>query len=54
MEEGDKVKTGDLLAKIKVVPNEQNLNAAEGRVANSKIVLKNAQIEFKRNKDLFD
>ena len=54
VEEGDKVKTGDLLAKIKVVPNEQNLNAAEGRVANSKIVLKNAQIEFKRNKDLFD
>ena len=54
VEEGDQVKTGDLLAKIKVVPNEQNLNAAEGRVANSKIVLKNAQIEFKRNKDLFD
>ena len=54
VEEGDKVETGDLLAKIKVVPNEQNLNAAEGRVANSKIVLKNAQIEFKRNKDLFD
>jgi len=54
VEEGDKVKTGDLLAKIKVVPNEQNLNAAEGRVANSKIVLKNAQIEFKRNKNLFD
>ena len=54
VEEGDKVKTGDLLAKIKVVPNEQNLNAAEGRVANSKIVLKNSQIEFKRNKDLFD
>ena len=54
VEEGDKVRTGDLLAKIKVVPNEQNLNAAEGRVANSKIVLKNAQIEFKRNKNLFD
>ena len=54
VEEGDKVKTGDLLAKIKVVPNEQNLNAAEGRVANSKIVLKNSQIEFDRNKDLFD
>jgi len=54
VEEGDKVRTGDLLAKIKVVPNEQNLNAAEGRVANSKIVLKNAQIEFRRNKNLFD
>ena len=54
VEEGDKVKTGDLLAKIKVVPNEQNLNSAEGRLANSRIVLKNTQIEFKRNKDLFD
>ena len=48
------VKTGDLLAKIKVVPNEQNLNSAEGRLANSRIVLKNAQIEFNRNKDLYE
>ena len=54
VEEGDKVKTGDLLAKIKVVPNEQSLNSAEGRLANSRIVLKNTEIEFKRNKDLFD
>ena len=54
VEEGDKVETGDLLAKIKVVPNEQNLNSAEGRLANSRIVLKNAEIELKRNNDLFD
>ncbi len=54
VEEGDKVKTGDLLAKIKVVPNEQNLNSAEGRLANSRIVLKNAEIDFKRNNNLFD
>ncbi len=54
VEEGDQVNTGDLLAKIKVVPNEQSLNTAEGRLANSKIVLKNAEIDFKRNKDLFD
>ncbi|MAM01828.1 MAG: efflux transporter periplasmic adaptor subunit [Flavobacteriaceae bacterium] len=54
VEEGDLVKTGDLLAKIKVVPNEQNLNSAEGRLANSRIVLKNAQIEFNRNKDLYE
>jgi HlyD family secretion protein len=52
VEEGDKVNTGDLLAKIKVVPNEQNLNSAEGRLANSRIVLKNAKIDFKRNNDL--
>ena len=54
VEEGDKVNTGDLLAKIKVVPNEQSLNTAEGRLANSRIILKNAEIDFKRNKDLFD
>ena len=54
VEEGDLVNTGDLLAKIKVVPNEQNLNSAEGRLANSRIVLKNAEIELNRNKDLFE
>jgi len=54
VEEGDQVETGDLLAKIKVVPNEQNLNSAEGRLANLRIVLKNAEIEFNRNKNLFE
>ena len=54
VEEGDKVNTGDLLAKIKVVPNEQNLNSAEGRLANSRIVFQNSEIDFKRNNDLFD
>jgi HlyD family secretion protein len=53
VEEGDLVNTGDLLARIKVVPNEQNLNSAQGRLANSKIVLKNSKIDFDRNKDLF-
>jgi HlyD family secretion protein len=42
-----------LLARIKVVPNEQNLNSAQGRLANSKIVLKNSKIDFDRSKDLF-
>ena len=54
VEEGDLVQTGDLLAKIKVVPNEQNLNSARGRLQNSKIVLNNAKIEFDRNRDLFE
>ena len=54
VEEGDLVETGDLLAKIKVFPNEQNLNSARGRLQNSKIVLKNAKIEFDRNQDLFE
>ena len=33
VEEGDLVEAGDLLAKIKVVPNEQSLNSARGRLA---------------------
>ena len=53
VKEGDKVKAGDLLVKIKVVPDEQALNGAEGRVKNAKFVLENAETEFLRNKKLF-
>ena len=53
VEEGDLVSNGDLLAKVKVVPNEQALNSAKGRLSNTLILLKNAEVEFKRNKTLF-
>ena len=42
VEEGDEVVAGDLLAKIKVVPNEQSLNSAKGRVKPSRIILNNS------------
>ena len=51
--EGNKVNAGDLLAKIKVVPNEQTLNSAEGRVKNAKIIVENAKLEFNRNQSLY-
>lgn len=54
VEEGDKIKTGDLIARIKVVPNEQSLNSAKNRIQNSQIVLDNAKISYDRNKTLFD
>jgi len=54
VEEGDEVVAGDLLAKIKVVPNEQALNSAEGRVKTSRIILNNSTKEFERNKKLFN
>ena len=54
VEEGDFVNEGDLLAKIKVVADEGQLNSAKGRLANVKIILKNAEIEYNRNKDLFE
>lgn len=54
LEEGVKVKAGDLIAKIKIVPNEQSLNQARGRVRNAEIALNNTKIEYNRNKALFD
>jgi HlyD family secretion protein len=54
LEEGAQVKAGDLIAVIKVVPNEQSLNQARGRVRNAEIALNNTEIEYKRNKALFD
>jgi len=54
VEEGDLIKNGDLIAKIKVVPNEQALNSSKGRLERAKINLENAQIEFDRNKSLYD
>ena len=54
LEEGAKVRAGDLIARIKVVPNEQALNQARGRVRNAEIALNNTKIEYDRNKTLFD
>ena len=53
IEEGDEVNEGDLLAKIRVVPDEQTLNSAEGRVKTLRIVLNNSRKEFNRNQKLF-
>lgn len=54
LEEGVKVNAGDLIAVIKVVPNEQTLNQAQGRVRNAELALNNSKIEYDRNKVLYD
>ena len=54
VEEGDFVNEGDLLARIKVVADEGQLNSAKGRMENAKIVLENATIEYQRTKKLFE
>jgi HlyD family secretion protein len=54
LSEGDKVKKGDLIATVRVVPNEQSLISAKGRVNNIKLRLDNAILSFNRNKKLFD
>lgn len=54
LEEGAKVKKGDLIASIRVVPNVQQLNGAQGSLRNAKLQLDNAEVMFKRYKELFD
>ena len=54
LEEGDKVKKGDLIARIRVVPNEQALSGAEGRVSKAQLQVNNAKTVYDRNKKLFD
>ncbi len=52
--EGAKIKKGDLIAKVRVVPNEQSLANARGRVNKAKVALDNSKIIYDRNKKLYD
>ncbi|OSY89477.1 RND transporter MFP subunit [Tenacibaculum holothuriorum] len=54
VEEGAIVKAGDLIATIRVVPNEQSLQSAKGRINSVQIQLNNAKVQYDRNKKLFD
>lgn len=54
LEEGVLVKAGDLIARVKVVPNEQTLNQAMMRVKSTEVSLANAVLEFDRNKKLYE
>jgi HlyD family secretion protein len=54
LEEGAHVDKGDLIATIRVVPNEQALTAAQGRVNKARVQLNNSEISYNRNKGLFD
>ena len=54
VEEGDMVKKGDLIATIRVVPNEQSLVSAGSRIASTKLSYDNAKVLYERNKSLFD
>lgn len=54
VEEGDVVKKGDLIAKIRVVPNEQNLASAQSRIASARLTYDNAKVLYERNKALFE
>ena len=53
-EAGDRVKTGDIIAKIKVIPDMVSLNTAESRVQFAQIQFDQAKRTYERDKKLFD
>jgi HlyD family secretion protein len=54
VEAGNFVKEGDVIARVKIIPDMVNLNNAESRVNRAKLNYDNAKIEFDRSKNLYD
>lgn len=54
VEPGDQIKSGQLIAKIKIIPDVVALNNAEARLKEAIINHKNSEQEMKRQKRLFD
>ena len=52
-EPGDYVNAGDVIAKVKVIPDMSQLSSAESRVRLANINLKQAQIDFARVEELY-
>ena len=54
IEAGDIVKQGDLIAKLKIVPNVNNLASSKNQISTAKIALDNQKKIYDRQKALFD
>jgi HlyD family secretion protein len=54
IEPGDVVKNGDLIAKVRIIPNMINLNNAEARLDQAKIDFEDAKLVHERQKKIFD
>ncbi|HLP05153.1 MAG TPA: efflux RND transporter periplasmic adaptor subunit [Paludibacter sp.] len=53
-EAGDMVKAGDVIAKIKVIPDMVSLNSAQSRVERARISFEQTKKNYDRDKKLFD
>ena len=51
---GDRIAKGQVIAKIKIIPDMVNLNSAETRMNRAKINYEDAQIDYDRQQKLFD
>lgn len=54
VEPGDVVKEGDIIAKIKVIPEASQLSSAQSRVESARISLEDAKAKYERNKGLYE
>ena len=54
VEAGKFVKEGDVIARVKIIPDMVSLNNAESRVNRAKLNLDNLKIDFERSKKLFE
>ncbi len=54
VEAGKKVNKGDIIAKVKIIPDMVRLNEAESRLSRAKITLDDAQVTHDRQKKLFE
>lgn len=54
LEEGAIVAKGDLIATVRIIPNEQALAGARGRLRNLQLEVDNAKILFDRNRELYN
>lgn len=54
LEAGEMVKEGQVIARIKVIPDMISLNAAESRVNQAQLNFENEKLKYDRQKQLFD
>ena len=53
-EAGDRVQAGEVIAKVKVIPDMQQLSSAEARVRLANVNANQSKIDYEREKTLFD
>jgi HlyD family secretion protein len=51
---GKRIKKGDLIAKVKIIPDMVSLNNAESRVNRAKLSFEDNKVEYERQKKLFE
>src|SRR5690606_2403389 len=54
VEAGEVVKAGDLIAKVKVVPNVSSLNSAQSNISSARTQVETARLAFENQKSIFN